>query len=205
MSKYFSMMTKGEQGLLAHTARRLAPGSHMVEVGSWLMGSARILAEANPQADLLCVDPFSGTVVDRGSLEFLADYPEFEGERTPNLARAIVKDLDNIVILAAESPHNLGSHQESFDLYFEDSNHDDPVLKANLDYWLPLLKPTGLLALHDSDITDVQIHIARLQLEGYVILERVDSLSILKKPRSGSEAHKIFRPNPAAPVAADET
>jgi hypothetical protein len=160
----------------------------MVEVGSWLMGSARILAETNPKADLLCVDPFSGTVVDRGSLEFLADYPEFQGESSLKLARAIVRDLDNITLLAAESPHNLGDQQIEFDLYFEDSNHDDPVLKANLDYWLPLLKPTGILAIHDSDIADVNDHIARLQLLGYVILERVDSLSILVKPPSGSEA-----------------
>lgn len=188
MSKYFSMMTLGEQGLLAHTAQRLAPGSHMVEVGSWLMGSARILAEANPQAKILCVDTFSGPVVEQASLEFLADYPEFQGLRTPELARAIVKDLDNVSIMAAESPYNLAAHPDAFDLYFEDGNHDDPLLKANLDYWLPLLKPTGLLALHDSDIADVKQHIARLQLEGYVILERVDSLSILKKPPSGSEA-----------------
>ena len=190
MSKYFSMMTLGEQGLLSQTARSLAPGSHIVEVGSWLMGSARIMSLANPQAKILCVDPFSGTVNDRDSLEFLADYPEFEGERTLELAQAIVKDLDNITLLASVSPYNLGSQDQSFDLYFEDGNHRDPLLKANLDYWLPLLKPTGILALHDSDIADVNQHIERLLAEGYVILERVDSLTILVKPPSGSEASK---------------
>jgi len=188
MSKYFSMMTEGEQGLLAYTAQRLAPGSHMVEVGSWLMGSARILAEANPQAKILCVDPFSGPVVEQNSLEFLADYPEFRGERTLELARAIVKDLDNITLLAAVSPHKLGTHPESFDLYFEDGNHRDPLLKANLDYWLLLLKPGGILALHDSNIADVNQHIQRLLAEGYVIQDSCDSLSILIKPPSGSEA-----------------
>ena len=188
MPKYFSMSTLGEQELLARTAESLAPGSHMVEVGSWLMGTARILAEANPQADLLCVDPFSGAVVEQSSLEFLKDYPEFQGERTPELARAIVKDLDNVTIMAAESPYNLGDHPDAFDLYFEDGNHQDPLLKANLDYWLPLLKPTGILALHDSDMPDVAAHIARLQLEGYAILDSCDSLTILVKPPSGSEA-----------------
>ena len=188
MRKYFSMSTPGEQELLARTAESLAPGSRMVEVGSWLMGTARILAEANPQADLLCVDPFTGSVTDSDSLEFLKDYPEFQGNRSPELARAIVRDLDNISIMAAESPLNLAAHPDAFDLYFEDGNHKDPILAANLDYWLPLLKPTGILALHDSDMSDVAAHITRLQLEGYVILDRVDSLTILVKPLSGSEA-----------------
>ena len=188
MHKYFSMMTAGEQGLLAHTAKSLAPGSHIVEVGSWLMGSARIMSLANPQAKILCVDPFSGPVVGHDSLEFLADYPEFEGEHTVKLAQAIVRDLDNITIMAAVSPHNLGSHHQSFDLYFEDGNHRDPLLKANLDYWLPLLKPTGILALHDSNIADVNDHIQQLLAEGYTILEQVDSLTVLIKPPSGSEA-----------------
>ena len=188
MHKYFSMMTKGEQGLLVRTVQSLAPGSHIVEVGSWLMGSARILAQANPKAHLLCVDPFSGPVTERDSLEFLADYPEFKGERTPELARAIVKDLDNITLLDRVSPHDLGSHPEAFDLYFEDGNHRDPLLKANLDYWLARLKPNGLLALHDSNFTDVNDHIKRLQLEGYVIQDSCDSLTILVKPPSGSEA-----------------
>ena len=182
------MSTAGEQELLARTAESLAPGSDMVEVGSWLMGTARILAEANPQADLLCVDPFSGPVTERLSLEFLKDYPEFQGNRSLELARAIVQDLDNVTIMAAESPHNLGDHPDAFDLYFEDGNHDDPLLKANIDYWLPLLKPMGILALHDSDIPDVEQHIKRLQLEGYAILDSCDSLTILVKPLSGSEA-----------------
>lgn len=188
MSKYFSMSTPGEQQLLARTAESLPAGSHMVEVGSWLMGTARILAEANAQADLLCVDPFLGAVTERDSLEFLKDYPEFQGNRSLELARAIVRDLDNVTIMAAESPHNLGAHLQSFDLYFEDGNHDDPLLKANLDYWLPLLKPMGILALHDCDQQDVQMHIERLLVEGYVILDRVDSLTIMSKPPSGSEA-----------------
>jgi hypothetical protein len=152
------------------------------------MGSARIMSLANPQAEILCVDPFSGPVTERDSLEFLADYPEFKGLRTPELAQAIVRDLDNITIMAAVSPYDLGSHHQSFDLYFEDGNHRDPLLKANLDYWLARLKPNGLLALHDSNITDVNDHIKRLQLEGYVILEQVDSLTVLIKPPSGSEA-----------------
>ena len=188
MTKYFSMSTAGEQLLLARTAESLAPGSQMVEVGSWLMGTARILAEANPKAHLLCVDPFSGAVVDRDSLDYLKDYPEFQGNRSLELARAIVQDLDNISIIAAVSPHNLGPHPTAFDLYFEDGNHQDPLLKANLDYWLPLLKPGGILALHDSDIPDVEQHIKRLQLEGYAILDSCDSLTILIKPPSGSEA-----------------
>ena len=188
MHKYFSMMTKSEQLLLAHTAQSLAPGSHIVEVGSWLMGSARIMSLANPQAKILCVDPFSGAVTERESLDYLKDYPEFQGERTPKLAQAIVQDLANVTIMAAESPHNLGDHPEAFDLYFEDSNHNNPLLKANLDYWLPLLKPKGILALHDNDIPDVNNHIQRLQLEGYTIIEQVDSLTVLIKPPCGSEA-----------------
>ena len=188
MPKYFSMSTAGEQRLLARTAKSLEPGSRMVEVGSWLMGTARILAEANPRAQLLCVDPFSGPVTERASLDYLKDYPEFKGLRTPELARAIVQDLDNVTIMAAVSPLNLGDHPDAFDLYFEDGNHDNPLLKANLDYWLPLLKPTGILALHDSDIPDVEQHITRLQLEGYTILDKCDSLTILVKPPSGSEA-----------------
>ena len=182
------MSTAGEQRLLARTAESLAAGSHILEVGSWLMGTARILAEANPRAQLLCVDPFSGPVVEHSSLEFLKDYPEFRGERTPKLARAIVRDLDNISIIAAVSPYDLGPHPTAFDLYFEDGNHDNPILKANLDYWLPLLKPNGILALHDSNIADVEQHITRLQLEGYRILDKCDTLSILIKPPSGSEA-----------------
>ena len=188
MPKYFSMSTAGEQRLLARTAKSLEPGSRMVEVGSWLMGTARILAEANPRAQLLCVDPFSGPVVEQASLEFLKDYPEFKGERTPKLARAIVQDLANVSIIAAVSPYNLGPHPQAFDLYFEDGNHRDPILSANLDYWLPLLKPNGILALHDSNIADVAQHITRLQLEGYRILDKCDSLTILIKPPSGSEA-----------------
>ena len=188
MSKYFSMSTAGEQLLLARTAESLPAGSRMVEVGSWLMGTARILAEANPRAQLLCVDPFSGAVVEQASLEFLKDYPEFQGNRSLELARAIVRDLDNITIMAAESPYNLGDHPDAFDLYFEDGNHRDPLLKANLDYWLPLLKPNGILALHDSDMSDVAAHIQRLQLEGYSILDKCDTLTILVKPLSDSEA-----------------
>jgi predicted O-methyltransferase YrrM len=188
MSKYFSMMTKSEQLLLARTARSLAPGSHIVEVGSWLMGSARIMSQANPQAEILCVDPFSGAVTERESLEFLADYPEFQGLRTLELAQAIVKDLDNITLLAAVSPYDLGSHPEQFDLYFEDGNHRDPLLKANLDYWLARLKPGGILALHDNDIPDVNNHIQQLLAEGYTILDQCDSLTVLIKPPCGSEA-----------------
>lgn len=182
------MSTSGEQLLLAHSASKLAAGSHIVEVGSWLMGTARILAEANPNASVLCVDPFSGPVVERQSLEYLKDYPEFQGLRSPELARAIVRDLDNITIMPAVSPYYLAAHPDRFDLYFEDGNHKDPMLKANLDYWLPLLKPMGILALHDSNMPDVVQHIQRLLAKGYTIRSTCDSLTILVKPPSGSEA-----------------
>ena len=46
----------------------------------------------------------------------------------------------------------------------------------------------GILALHDSNIPDVAAHIERLQLEGYAILDKCDTLTILVKPPSGSEA-----------------
>ena len=188
MSKYFSMMTESEQLLLTHIVRELDPEAEILEIGSWLMGSARLMAEANLQAHILCVDPFSGPVVEQSSLDYLKDHPEFQGNRTPELARALVKDLDNIAIMPAVSPHNLDPHPQAFDLYFEDGNHDDPLLKANLDYWLPLLKPNGILALHDSNIPDVAAHIARLQGQGWQWLQRVDSLTVLAKPPSGSEA-----------------
>ena len=42
------------------------------------------------------------------------------------------------------------------DLLFIDGDHNYAAVKADLDLWLPSLKPGGILAMHDIDAPDVR-------------------------------------------------
>ena len=181
MQEYFSMMTPEEQELLATVARELAPGSQVLEVGSWLMGSSIIMARANPNIVIWAVDPFDGVVTERMSLEYCRQFPEFQGSRTLALAEAIARPYANIRCVQAESPHNLPEMAKEWALYFEDGNHDDPLLKANLDCHLARVNRGGLLALHDLDQPAVAAHIVRLETEGWREVRREHSLCLLQR------------------------
>ena len=132
-----------------------------IEVGSYMGGSAEAILSGMPQnGRLVCVDTLDGTPASS------------QENATPQLTILTLMERlrrfgDRCSLLKADSrraaqwfaPHIA-------DLVFIDAAHDFENVMADIAAWLPIVKPSGLIAGHDYD------RIARKRVDLPYILER---------------------------------
>ena len=178
--------------------RTLAEDSVIVEVGSFMGGSAAIMSIANPLVQIHCFDPFESDTNYKHTDTYKNQYNVFfellgrQDARSIENVGYILKDYSNIHLHKRHSPHNI-TWTQPIDLYFEDGVHSDPELTMNLNFWTPMIKSGGYLVLHDHrpwlELTnpfrhvDIEQAYDRLLSQGYKKVSKVRSLTILQKSR----------------------
>jgi predicted O-methyltransferase YrrM len=129
-------MTQDELEWLAEQASQR---STIAEIGSYRGRSTRALAE-NTAGTIIAIDTWDGS-------------SDFTPEQRAGLFEDFQRNmagLDNVRPLrmtSLEASESLGDRQ--FDMIFIDAEHDYDNVKADIQAWLPRLKPGGLLCGHD--------------------------------------------------------
>lgn len=140
------------------TLRTLARGKkRVVEIGTFLGGSAEALLEGMPgDGHLTCIDTFEGTSnspTDLGNMrskengtaldrEFILSY--LGGRLQPYYGRVEIIVGESLAVVSDFEPG-------SVDLVFLDGAHDYKNVLADIQAWLPIVKPDGILCGHDYD------------------------------------------------------
>jgi len=125
----------------------------IVEIGSWLGGSARAMAD-NTAGTLFCVDPWTGPEKSEGVVP--GGDPKLWEERGHDpewvwkAFQENMEGLDNVIPMRMTSLEGARWLRNlRFDMIFLDANHSYENAKADLLAWRPLLAPGGLLSGHD--------------------------------------------------------
>lgn len=148
--------TKGDEAIaLASICRKLPTGAIVVEIGSFLGGSAVLLAGARMlcgDGRVHCVDPFDASG-DAFSIPFylkiVAEQPETLRERfDENIRRAGLTDWVRVHAGTAESI--AVTWREPIDMLFLDGDQSPAGARSSYEHWAPFLKLGGILALHNS-------------------------------------------------------
>jgi SAM-dependent methyltransferase len=199
-------------------ARRLPKNSLVVEVGSFVGASAAIWANANSEIHVKAVDLYDqekwAGIANSDPAQYESTVDAFlpiaklaqeflQGPITVENVRSKYTHYKNLEFLQGASPDEfVQSAINDIDVYFEDSNHSNPGLAKNIEFWCSRVKPGGLVMLHDyspylpmefSDMTttvrsgahkfpDVEHEVNKLIAQGYTIKGTVRSLVILQKP-----------------------
>jgi predicted O-methyltransferase YrrM len=124
----------------------MAEKSHCIaEIGSWRGRSTSAFAHHSPGI-VVAVDTW------QGSVEHQAELKGKPGSGVYHEFMANVSRYDNIWPLLANSLTGARIISQSpmrFDLIFIDASHDYDSVKADIQAWMPLLSPGGVLCGHD--------------------------------------------------------
>lgn len=121
---------------------KLAKDKIVLEIGSYLGRSTVWMARVALQ--LHAVDTFDG----RGTPRPRSTLNEFKA----NLTKYNVQN--KVLIIAGESKDALPSESGIFDLIFLDGAHDPESVKVDMAQAMRLVKPNGVIALHDYSSVD---------------------------------------------------
>ena len=156
-ARYPAMMNERDVDALIHLAAQLPDGAIAVEAGSRFGGSAKILMDnASHIKRLYCLDPDWADPnspwihTDPAITDDWRRLWKLDGYRTCfEYAAALLRDYTNVRLLPLASPYEVRWWQEPIDFLFEDSQHANPQMNDNLNFWLPLVKHGGIIAGHD--------------------------------------------------------
>ena len=108
----------------------------MVEVGSWCGESAAIFAESGKFSRIVCVDPWENLPAEEAAFDAVAaQYPCILKWKTYSLRAARL--LEKAMGMA------------QVDLCYVDARHSYGHVKADIQAWLPRVRPGGIIAGHD--------------------------------------------------------
>ena len=164
----------------AHLLHRLASeapaGTEIVEIGSYRGRSTCVLAHAAAQRGgyVEAIDPHY-TYVD-GPATFGKADDSFLRE---NLYRAGLDDYVTCYVMSSEAAAALD--YPPIGLVFIDGDHSYEACKFDFTTWSLRLVTDGSVAIHDSGYETVARVIAEAVAEGWQIVERVDSTTVLRR------------------------
>jgi hypothetical protein len=143
-----------EKFLLLLLSSLLTNRSIIVEVGTYMGGSASILAKPNPTNRVFCFDVFDDEKAHKSHSEWTDKYLGPGVIRSRYNVRQLLRAFENITLTQVKDRDTPVSSTVSVwrmpvDLYFEDGNHKDPVFTNNVNYWVSHLKVNGYMVLHD--------------------------------------------------------
>ena len=148
-----ALMHYTEKYALHLIASHLAPGGLAVEIGSFLGGSASIMAHANPKVSIIGIDAYDEKLHVPDQQEMIDKAYGSGKQRTVENARKFVnQSYSNVTLIKARSPDeclDIDIADNQLDLLLEDAVHVDPGLGKNLDFWFPKVKSGGVILMHD--------------------------------------------------------
>lgn len=127
--------------------KRIAAGARtVVDVGTFLGGSAEaMLSGMPPDGHLYTIDNYRGM---RGFVTGQVPAPLM----LLYALQRLEPDAHRVTFMVGQSRDCAGQMQRGFaDLVFLDAAHDYENVKADIEAWLPVVKPNGLLVGHDLD------------------------------------------------------
>ena len=143
-------MTDGQARLLWDSARRVAPGGRIVEIGSFRGRSMVVLARAaDPTVELVAIDPHAGN--DRGPQEidgFVDEAAEDHDVFNANLEKAGVRDRVRHVRAFSDAAH--GDVDDPIDLLYIDGAHRYGPARTDVREWGARVADGGTMLIHDS-------------------------------------------------------
>lgn len=185
-------MELDEMAFLAALAAQVPKGGRIVEVGPFYGRSTRVMAEANPGAQITSIDTFEDAPWTRRYAARHSGIPRFG----PEAFARYTGDLPNVAALQGPSPEAAKGWDAPIDLYFEDAVHGNPLLAENIAFWTGHLKPGGIACGHDYTLRfpdikrEVDAHAAAWGTE----VALVGSLWALRKPAPGDAAARQRQP-----------
>lgn len=127
---------------LARCATMVPKGGVVVEVGALFGRSSYIWAEnTDPTTTVYCIDPWKRERWIVEAVEKPQNAPPF----SIGAHRRYTRDCPNIRRIKGYSPDVVQGWATPIDVYFEDSDHSDPALSRNWDFWVPRVKPGGII------------------------------------------------------------
>ena len=190
---FSSNVTLKEKILLLLLANKLENDSVVVEVGTYLCGSAVIIAEANKNCNLFCFDTFDDLPTVSNHTQLIKNSLGEGKSRTLENVKEFIKEYENINLVKVDGRDSVvNDWNKMIDVYFEDGNHWEPTLSKNIEYWTQWVKPNGYMILHDyrpylkegtwGRFPDVEKVVAKLQQDSrWTFIDFVDSMAIFQK------------------------
>jgi hypothetical protein len=186
----FAMLDQKEKHFLFDFTSKLKADSVILEVGTFLGGSASIMASSNPKITVHSVDNYNDTH-DRHKPEIVDMLQRALGDKSRTLesVQDLVSKYKNVRLHKGNSPVDFQNWDIPVDVYVEDGSHANPVFQNNVNFWTKFLRKDGYLILHDhrpflpdghpSKFPDV-INLVK-DLSDYEVVDKVESLIVLKK------------------------
>ena len=131
-----TLCTREEYGFLRECAES-APDGLFVELGTFQGASTIVIADVANERGLPCL------TIDNFSMQRTPTNPQVVRN---NLSRAGIDPLPRIV---SSQSHIVPNDVGKVAFLFIDTDHRAEVLNPELDAWLPLVSPGGIVALHD--------------------------------------------------------
>ena len=155
--KKVSLLTQLDQFIIHKIAKMLNPGSLAVEVGTYLGGSASLMAHANKHLEIHCYDLFDSSSYDPRHHDLMAMSLGKGSERSLENVKKYLSPYTNIFLHKvykgdpAKYPISFFGHidDRKIDMFIEDASHKEPQLTNSLAYWLPKVNINGFVLLHD--------------------------------------------------------
>ena len=126
-----------------------------VEVGSFLGRSSWEISNSISLGKLYCIDKWDDWV-------FIKEDKNYNNKVLPdsgtkgNLTNFLknTRGCNNIITIQAACPNAIVDWNQQIDFLFLDAAHTNPSDREWIDYWLPKIKPGGILAGHDFDMSN---------------------------------------------------
>lgn len=190
-----ALMDLVEKNELARISSLLPENAVIVEIGSFMGGSAVIMANAAPTSQIHCFDLFEDDPWK--SYRGPSAYKLFDillnkenSERSIENVGKILRFHTNINLNKCRSPDNI-IFDKPIDLYFEDGLHSNPALEKNLNFWAPKVKSGGYIVMHDCRpwldlnhyhrFVDVENALNNFLNNGYSLISHVGALVTIQK------------------------
>ena len=123
----------------------------ILEVGTWLGGTAMAMADASQHAKVHCVDTWEGTPSDcTGRLTGEAGGPDAVYQEF--LSRIGDRLNKTIFPWRGTSLEQAAKHWQQFDVIFIDADHSYEAVKADIAAWWPHLRHDGVMIGHDFHV-----------------------------------------------------
>lgn len=144
-------MTEQDLNVISDIASTVPENGIIVELGSF-KGKSTVAWASNcdPSVSIYCIDRFK-------SLDDKVNFFEEFKENT--------KSFKNVNAIVGWSPHMINFPDIKIDVFFLDAFHANPNDWYNIEYFLPKIKPGGLLCGHDylESFPDVIKNVRRLE------------------------------------------
>ena len=147
-----------ERGYLFQLASDLPPGAQVIEVGSWMGASTCFIAGGlkGAGAKIHAVDNFKGlSTCGEDSAWYNRHFRAMGKQSTLEIFQDNFSRLgfsgraDPVVNDSLAAAKQLAPLRGTIDFVFIDADHSYDACKADIEAWLPFVKPGGVIAFHD--------------------------------------------------------